>query len=508
MKKASRFSNKMCFEEVLKAAQSGNANAQFHAGIEYIKGNRTARNFEEAEKWFDKAAAQGHAEAQFSVWYLFNTVSQYCSNPFMRIYNAVNYLVKSAVQGHLDAQLALAHLHLQLCHCEWKIKESYEEASKQYANAEKQDNIPVKFDIKAEDGNLKAVSIKNLDEGLKWYKIAAENGHAVAQNELGNIYLGEYHFLKSDENHKEGLKWLAKFAEQGSPIAQKKLADIYFYGINTEKNYPEAEKWMTKRAENDGKFNYLETFKKHSQIVRCLFQPSSDASEELSIIPSMFDIRHYKNKNFLGIVELITKEAEKGDDFAQYKLGEIYYYGHGIGNDYSQSLNWFTKASSQGNKDADKYLKQMYFYGIGVGQDYEKAYHFLQKGKQKFYDLLSLSFLFYNGLGVQKDLVKAEQLLCKFALKYNHAFSSFVDGYYTHLNYAEYRKCKSIYHDFEDMLPEFVKNKQLMGDFLHYTVMVAINDDCNLNCKRPNADFPAENKIEHKKAKDVNIDYL
>jgi len=49
---------------VRKAAEQGNAGAQFNLGWAYAAGNGVARNPVEAVTWYRKAADQGDAEAR------------------------------------------------------------------------------------------------------------------------------------------------------------------------------------------------------------------------------------------------------------------------------------------------------------------------------------------------------------------------------------------------------------------------------------------------------------
>ena len=47
-----------------KAAEQGNATAQYILGVAYAEGKGVEQDYKEAVKWFQKAAEQGHAEAQ------------------------------------------------------------------------------------------------------------------------------------------------------------------------------------------------------------------------------------------------------------------------------------------------------------------------------------------------------------------------------------------------------------------------------------------------------------
>ncbi len=55
------------FEATLKAAEQGDADAQFHLGETYEIGEFVPQNYAEAMKWWLKAAEQGNAEAKFKL---------------------------------------------------------------------------------------------------------------------------------------------------------------------------------------------------------------------------------------------------------------------------------------------------------------------------------------------------------------------------------------------------------------------------------------------------------
>ncbi|MFB3135436.1 MAG: tetratricopeptide repeat protein, partial [Rhodospirillales bacterium] len=55
------------YEEWLPLATDGVAKAQFNIGILYYGGEGVSTDFYMAQLWFRKAAAQGHAEAQFNL---------------------------------------------------------------------------------------------------------------------------------------------------------------------------------------------------------------------------------------------------------------------------------------------------------------------------------------------------------------------------------------------------------------------------------------------------------
>jgi len=60
-------------------------------------------------------------------------------------------------------------------------------------------------------------------EGVKWYRKAAEQGYARAQNNLGNLYYNGEGVAKDEV---EAVKWFRKAAEQGHADAKERLKKL------------------------------------------------------------------------------------------------------------------------------------------------------------------------------------------------------------------------------------------------------------------------------------------
>ena len=83
-------------------------------------------------------------------------------------------------------------------------------------------------------------------EAVKWYRKAAEQGHAFAQTNLGLCY-EEGKGVSQD--YYEAVKWYRKAAEQGQADAQHNLGVCYYNGRGVSQNTYEAIKWFRKAAE-------------------------------------------------------------------------------------------------------------------------------------------------------------------------------------------------------------------------------------------------------------------
>ena len=71
--------------------------------------------------------------------------------------------------------------------------------------------------------------------------------------------------------------------------------------------------------------------------------------------------------------EDLRPDAERGDPNAQQQLGNYYYYGHGVQQDYAEAQKWLRAASEQGQCWASFALGQMYEEGAGVPQDFAES---------------------------------------------------------------------------------------------------------------------------------------
>jgi TPR repeat protein len=180
-------------------------------------------NDREAFKLHKKAAEQGDAEAQFSLGWWYYREQEVVSN-----YNeAVRWFRKAAEQDYPEAQKMLDEIH----HGSW-VAESVDEGSAQ------------------EDYDRSVAYYKkgNYREAIKWLRKSSEQGFVEAQYNLGAMYANGKGVIQSYE---EAFKWYRKSSEQGFAEAQCNLGTMYYEGQGVPQDYKEAFKWMKKAAEQD-----------------------------------------------------------------------------------------------------------------------------------------------------------------------------------------------------------------------------------------------------------------
>lgn len=210
-------------------------------------------------------------------------------------------------------------------------------------------------------------------EAMKWYKKAGKQGHADAQERLGDMY---YRGEGVAKNYAEAMKWYRKTAEQGNLRAQKKLAEIFFKGDGVPKNYTEALKWYQKAAEQgDDEAQYETAFmhlrgqggrKNYGEAARW-FAVIARQAEDGRLYSKYYGPDAFVTRDQIGAAESRVMSSE-------FILGLMYRNGEGVTKNYAEAMKWYRKAAEQGHADAQLNLGLMYFDGEGVPKNNVEGY--------------------------------------------------------------------------------------------------------------------------------------
>ncbi len=158
-----------------KAAEQGDADAQYNLGLCYDNGWGVVENKPEAVRWYREAAEQGISNAQYNLGWCYSHGEGVVEDKT----EAVKWYRKAAEQGHANAQHNLG-LYYDFG---WGV-------------------------------------VKDKNEAVIWYRKAAEQGIANAQYNLGVCYEYGSGVVK---NKPEAVSWYRKAAEQGDEDAKKRL---------------------------------------------------------------------------------------------------------------------------------------------------------------------------------------------------------------------------------------------------------------------------------------------
>ena len=108
----------------------------------------------------------------------------------------------------------------------------------------------------------------------------------------------------------------------------------------------------------------------------------------------------------------IKDDAVKGDTGAQFLLGNMYYNGEGMPQDYAEAVKWYRLAADKGHVKAQYNLGVMHGTGIGVPRNHAEAVKWYRlaadQGDAKAQYNLGVSDR--NGLGVLQDYKEVVKL--------------------------------------------------------------------------------------------------
>ena len=86
-------------------------------------------------------------------------------------------------------------------------------------------------------------------QAAAWYRKAAEQGHVIAQCNLGTMYLFRGLRGGGPRDYARAAPWLRKAAEQGASRAQYNLGRMYQSGSGVQQDYGQAAMWFRKAAD-------------------------------------------------------------------------------------------------------------------------------------------------------------------------------------------------------------------------------------------------------------------
>ena len=156
-------------------------------------------------------------------------------------------------------------------------------------------------------------------------------------------------------------------------------------------------------------------------------------------------------QNYIQGVHWYTKAAEQGLAVAQYNLALIYYNGDGVPQDYKEALKWYTKAAEQGDADAQYTLGNMYSKGEGISHDYKKAAKWYTKAAEKGNAdaQYNLGNMYAEGRGISQD--------CKEAVKWYTKAAEQGNAYAQNNLGSMYSKGKGVLRDYKQAVLWYIK---------------------------------------------------
>ncbi|MEL6718348.1 MAG: toll/interleukin-1 receptor domain-containing protein, partial [Bacteroidota bacterium] len=170
LKKAEEFYNADNYDAAFpiyykyREEEAFSAKAQVHLGYMYDKGKGVVQNYEEAAKWYRKAADRGYNIGQFNLG-----VSYDNGHGVKQDYQeAINWYKKAADQGYASAQYNLGVIYDN----GKGVKQDYQQAIVWYEKAANQGYVKAQYNLGVIYDNGKRVK-QDYQQAIVWYEKAA-----------------------------------------------------------------------------------------------------------------------------------------------------------------------------------------------------------------------------------------------------------------------------------------------------------------------------------------------
>ncbi|QEY26908.1 tetratricopeptide repeat protein [Neisseria zalophi] len=382
-----------------------------------------------ATQWLKKAAEQGHLYARYNLLQLraangepfeqqipayTDLAEQGILQAQLRLLEyyadhknpkAVYWAEKAAEQGHGEAQVYLAKYYQQAA------EPDLARAHQLLTQAADQ-NITAAHWLLGNQYRYGQFVGKDLHKAIEHFTPAAQADFQPAQTALGEVLL--------ELNNSEAVDWLEKSAEKNDCDAQAAMAELYLTGKYVERDYIKARKYASAAARRSNAkalrllgdiFRYGLGIEADASVARHQYQKAAElgdmaahhkllsdtalthkeAYEEAKQAALMFQKAdqayqaafacHYglnRPQDYLLARKLYLQAAELHHSKAQTNLGMMYYNGQGVDNDPDQAAYWFEQAANQGDTIAQYNLACLYYHGYGVMPNTQTACHWLQ----------------------------------------------------------------------------------------------------------------------------------
>ena len=322
-----------------KAAEQGDADAQYRLGCMYADGDGLPQDTAQAQEWLHKAAEQGAFEA----W-----------DRLSVMYNA----------GQLQPRgREMSRDWLRMVIQRKKAKEYYESGIRSYTGEGARKDVENGVRLLRKAANLgheealstlkKEAELRADREVLKADIRAAQAGEAEAQDCLASRY---YRGKGVPVDKKKALFWFRKAAEQGLVGTQCFLGYLYYEGHEIAQDREQAFFWFSKAAEqgNPTAQYYLGRMYSEGDHV------GADMSRALDLC------RKAAEQGYLNALDWLGGAALDGNVEALFILGELYENG----KEKEEFVERDLKRAAL--KMAERYVK-----GNGVKKDAVQAYAYL-----------------------------------------------------------------------------------------------------------------------------------
>ncbi len=299
-----------------RLANKGNRDAQLKLAYMYEHGLGGLMDLLNAEKWYQAAAVQHQAVAQYFLGRLYQ---------LGLVHDEPNY--ELAKKWYSLSQKTFSPAAVALGFLYETFEDNYPLAQASYEQAIQLDNMIGSFNLGLVYEYGKGVSV-DYNKARELYTKAALAGHKQAMVQLAGLY---FNGLGVSRDPQEALEWYKKAASLNERDALYQLGLLAETGVTMPLNLNEAMQFY-KRAATLGN------------------------EKAMLALARIYQYGLAGNANPVEAQKLYQQLANQGNAYAQYKLAMIYYYQNDA-KSLQQCKNLLKVAEQNGNYQAEKTLR-------------------------------------------------------------------------------------------------------------------------------------------------------
>ena len=357
------------FEWYLSAAESGHAHAAYCLAKAYESGNGTNQEVNLAVEWYKKSAQAKDPYAMYALGKLYRDGTDVEKNPE----TSFHYFFAASELGHEYAQYAAATALLRGL----GVKRDVIQAIRLFTESADKGNLYASYQL----GELYSAGIevtKNIGFAEKYYKTALtgfllqEEAEPDAQLEyrIAGMFLNG---KGTDPDFSSALFWFSKSANNGNAYAQYKLAALFDEGQEIPHDSEIAQKYYV------------------AALTGFLLQEEAEPDAQLEYrIAGMYLNGKGTEPDFSSALFWLSKSADNGNAYAQYKLAVYFDEGQEIPQDteiaqkyYAEALTGFLlQEETEPNAQLEYRIAGMYLNGKGTEPDLQEALQWFIRGAE------------------------------------------------------------------------------------------------------------------------------
>lgn len=357
-----------CFQ---KAAEKGNAEAEFNIGMLYDCGDGVDEDSEIAADWYKKSAEKGYSEAQdilSLMYYLGTGVEQ-------NYEKAAAYAKKALAQDeYYKSYLVLGSLYA-------RGEALPRDHKKAVENLQKAADINFAGKLMANDYllylYLEGDGTQDDEKAIETKAFKSDPDDAERAQAMFNIGKMYEEGEELDYDAEKAFKWYNKAANAGHPEAQLALGYYYYFGEGVTESLQDAKYWWQKAAdqgneEAEGNLEYIRELERKAEAAEKAKQAAQENARRLSNSKNVFSISPNMKVKF-AFGNLQYQASTKTWRFAEHQWDVIGNANKNISPNYSGWIDLFGWGTGKNptNKSQDnsdyKYDLDIFFVDIDWG---------------------------------------------------------------------------------------------------------------------------------------------